>query len=259
MSMLAAARDEKWRPTIRPGAAAVMSRSRSVEGARAGASPAAAGLASWLRLNRRVVGRHLSVLATASMLTSTSLLSSIGDGWCMLAAAMNEKWRPFLCWQGRSRGPGCWRSLARGGEGGEGGGGAPFGETGAQHLAPCFSARPAFSFGDDARGRKWEGATLVVAVDERLLLIRLLVRLPRADLLPRTRAASPSSRHRPSSDKDVCILECAIVGRGYRFRCGVPARAPSALLLLDILAAALGRVVGRHFSFLAAASMLICR
>ena len=36
----------------------------------------------------------------------------------------------------------------------------------------------------------------------------------------------------------------------------VPARAPSALLLLDILAAAPSRMVGRHFSFLAAASML---
>ena len=68
----------------------------------------------------------------------------------------------FLCWQGRSRGPVRWRLLARGGEGGEGGGGAPFGERGAQHLAPvCFSARPALSFGDGARGRRWEGATLL--------------------------------------------------------------------------------------------------
>ena len=33
---------------------------------------------------RRVVGRHFLSLATVIMLASTSLLSSVGDDWCML-------------------------------------------------------------------------------------------------------------------------------------------------------------------------------
>ena len=164
----------------------------------------------------------------------------------------------FLCWQGRSRGPVRWRLLARGGEGGEGGGGAPFGERGAQHLAPvCFSARPAFSFGDDARGRKWEGATLLHPPDAAKSHEDFLTRLRLGEGLQahvETRLVSWS--HVSDSSVATLLRDYPLASRPAAAD-DVPARAPSALLLLDILAAAPGRMVGRAILSLSAPRLAV--
>ena len=114
-------------------------------------------------------------------------------------------------------------------------GGAPFGERGAQHLAPvCVSARPAFSFGDDARGRKREGTTLVHPPDAAKSHEDFLARFRLGEGLQahvETRLFSWS--HISDSSVATLLRDDPLASRPAA-AVDVLARAPSALLLLDI-------------------------